>query len=91
MLSVVKVFEVQHCHALMRVRSSMQSPANTIVRSCVVGKQHVVDDLPWSSYLRLRLLFPQTTVDALAAPLLAFLAGFLCRTRVTRFKTAIIT
>ena len=36
--------------------------------------------LPWSSYLCVRLLYPQTGVDALAAPHLVFPAGFLCRT-----------
>ena len=50
----------------------------------------VVGRLPWSSYLCLRLRCPQT-VDALAAPHPAFLAGFLCRTRVTRFETAVMT
>ena len=47
--------------------------------------------LPWSSYLCLRLLYPQTAVDASAAPHLVFPAWFLCRTRVTRFETAVMT
>ena len=51
----------------------------------------VVLRLPWSSYLCLRLRYPQTAVDASAAPHLVFPAWFLCRTRVTRFETAVMT
>ena len=60
--------------------------ARKCLRVCAVWCLH----LPWSSY-RFRLLYPQNSVDASAAPHPAFLVGFLLRTPVTRVETAVMT
>ena len=86
------------------VSCSQQFPVTPLTTQCTPILQHqslhpiqlphlkrVVVRLPWSSYLCLRLLCLQTAVVALAAPHVAFLAGFPCRTRVTRFETAVMT
>ena len=68
--------------ASLTTQCGAHTPAPELPSNRLLHLTRVVVRLPWSSYLCLRLLYPQTTVDALAAAHLVFPACLLCRTRV---------